>query len=407
MEKIRENFPILTRLVGGKPLVYLDNAATTQKPASVIEAEKRYYSTVNANIHRGIHSLSQEATEQYEGVREKLARALGVERSSEIIFTKGCTETVNLVAQSWGRTSLNQGDVILASYLEHHSNIVPWQLVAAERGASVVPIPISDQGEIELENFKALLTPKVKLVAITEVSNAIGTITPLKEIIGAARKSGALVFVDGAQGFCHSPQDPVKLGCDFYAISAHKAYGPTGVGALWGRSTLLDQMPPYQGGGDMIASVGFQGTTYAELPAKFEAGTPNIAGVIAFGAALDFIESVGRDAIIAHEAALTSKLLSELEKVDGIRIVGTPKARAGIVSFLYKNVHPHDIGTVLDNQGVAIRTGHHCAMPLMTRLGIPGTARISFAIYNNEQEIETAVAAIRSIDKVFGGRGAK
>ena len=404
MERISEQFPILSTSIGGKPLVYLDNAATTQKPAAVIEAERRYYSECNANIHRGIHTLSQRATEEYEAVRTRLVQILGAASGSEIIFTKGCTESINLAAQSWGRANLKNGDVILVSYLEHHSNIVPWQLIAAERGASVVPIPVNDQGDIELDQFRALLSPKVKAVAVTEVSNSIGTINPLKEIINEAHRAGAIVLVDGAQGFCHSPVDPIRLGCDFYAISAHKAYGPTGVGVLWGRSALLDRMPPYQGGGDMIASVGFNGTTYAELPAKFEAGTPNIAGVIGFGAALDFIESVGREKIIAHEAALTARALAALGEIDGVRIVGTPKHRAGIISFLYKNIHPHDIGTVLDTHGVAIRSGHHCSMPLMTRFGIPGTARISFAVYNTEQEIETLVMAIKSIDSIFGSR---
>lgn len=404
MEEIAKKFPILQTKVNGHPLVYLDNAATTQKPLAVIEAESRYYSTLNANIHRGIHTLSQKATEEYEAVRTKLARALGAAAPQEVIFTKGCTEAINLVAQSWGRKNLKSGDKILVSLLEHHSNIVPWQLIAEQTGASVMPIPVSDRGEIDLAAFKNLLGPQVRLVAVTEVSNSIGTITPLEAIIAEAHRAGALVLVDGAQGFCHSATNPIELGCDFYAVSAHKAYGPTGVGALWGRRELLDSMPPYQGGGDMIAAVSFDGSSYAELPAKFEAGTPNIAGVIAFGAALDFIEETGRDRIVAHEAELTESALEKLAAIDGVRIIGTPQARAGIISFLYKNIHPHDIGTVLDTRGVAVRTGHHCSMPLMTRLGIPGTARISFAIYNTKQDIEAATEALKSIDSVFGGR---
>ena len=397
----RADFPILESKVYGKPLVYLDNAATTQKPQMVIEAEREYYLHYNANVHRGIHNLSQRATCAYENVRSRLQRLINAKSSSEIIFVRGTTEAVNLVAQSYGRSRFQAGDEIIVSQMEHHSNIVPWQLLCQQTGAKLRVIPVDDRGELQMEVFKGLLNKHTRFVAVTHVSNALGTINPVREIIAQAHQYGVPVLLDGAQAVAHVPVDVQKLDCDFYAFSGHKLYGPTGVGVLYGKAALLDEMPPYQAGGDMIRSVSFEETSYNALPYKFEAGTPNIAGVIGLGAAVDYVNSIGFTAIATHENALLAYATPLLEDVPGLAIIGKAHTKTGIISFVVEGMHAHDIGTILDRQGVAIRTGHHCTMPLMERFGVPATARASFALYNTMQEVDALVAAIYKAKEVF------
>ena len=398
-----DDFPILSRKVRGKRLVYLDNGATTQKPASVIEAERRFYLESNANIHRGVHWLSQHSTDLYENARESVRRFLNAARAEEIVFTRGTTEAINLVAQSWGRATLKAGDEIVLTTMEHHSNIVPWQLLCEQTGAVLKVAPINDRGELEMDAFNALLGPRTRLVAVAHVSNALGTVNPVATIVERAHAVGALVLVDGAQAVAHQPVDVQALGCDFYAVSAHKLYGPTGIGALYARYDVLRAMPPWQGGGDMIRTVSFERSTWAEAPQRFEAGTPNIAGAIGLAAAIEYVESIGMERIAAHEQALLAHATEAVQCLPGVRLIGTAADKAGILSFMIDGVHPHDLGTILDVEGIAIRAGHHCAMPVMTRFGIPGTARASFALYNDERDVSALVAGIRKAQAMFSG----
>lgn len=397
----RAEFPALDQEVHGHPLTYLDSAATTQKPRAVLRAVERFYEHDNANVHRGVHSLSQRATEDFEESRRKIQRFIGAKHEQEILFTKGCTEAINLVAQSWGRSNLNEGDVVLLSTMEHHADIVPWQMVCAETGAQVIPIPITDSGEIDLDAYADLLKGPVKLVGVKHVCNALGTINPVGEMIRMAHDVGAKTVIDGAQALAHEKVDVVALGADFYSMSGHKVYAPTGIGALYGKKELLDAMPPYQGGGDMIRTVAFEKTTYNELPNKFEAGTPNIAGSIGFGAALDFVSSIGHTPIQSHEHALLEYGTARLEDIPGVTIYGKAKNKAAILSFTMDCAHPHDIGTILDQSGVAVRTGHHCCMPLMTRLGIPGTTRASLAVYNSKEDLDRLAEGLIQVREVF------
>lgn len=397
----REDFPILRERMHGKLLVYLDNAATTQKPQAVIDAEVRYYSRDNANVHRGVHTLSQKATDVYEAARSKVQRFINARAVEEIVFVRGATEAINLVAQSYARPLLSPGDEILISAMEHHSNIVPWQLVCEQTGGVLKVVPINDAGELDMEAFAALLGPRTRLVAITQLSNALGTITPIERMITAAHAKGVPVLVDGAQAVSHLAVDVEALDCDFYAFSGHKIFGPTGIGVLYGKAECLNAMPPYQGGGDMIRSVTFEKTEYNDLPYKFEAGTPNIAGAIGLGAALDYVSSVGMEAIAAHERDLLAYATRKALRIPGLRIVGTAKDKASILSFVLQGVHPHDIGTILDREGVAIRAGHHCAMPVMQRFGIAGTARASFALYNTRDEVDALIAGIDEVRRMF------
>jgi cysteine desulfurase / selenocysteine lyase len=399
--RVREEFPILAQRIRGKPLVYLDNAATTQKPRAVLDAVRRYYEEDNANIHRGVHLLSERATRAYEEVRVKVARFLHAADPHEVIFLRGTTEAVNLVAQTFGRQRVGAGDEVLISAMEHHSNIVPWQMLCAEKGAKLVVAPISDAGELDLDALDRRIGPRTRLLAITQVSNALGTVNPIAEVIARAHAKGVPVLVDGAQGAPHLGFDVQASGADFYAFSGHKLYGPTGIGVLWGRREHLEAMPPWQGGGDMILSVSFEGTTYNQIPHKFEAGTPHISGVVGLGAALDWIGRVGLPAIAAHEHALVRYLLESLGEVPEIRLIGTPRDRAGVVSFLLGDVHPHDLGTVLDRQGIAVRAGHHCAQPLMKRYGVAATARASVAAYNTREEIDALVTGLIAVREMF------
>jgi cysteine desulfurase / selenocysteine lyase len=399
--KVRADFPILKRLVHGKRLVYLDNAATTQKPRAVIEALREYYEHGNANIHRGVHLLSQRATEAYEAARERVRRFLNAESAKEIVFVRGTTEAINLVAQSYGRSRLKAGDEILISALEHHSNIVPWQLLGEQTGAVLRVVPIGDAGELRFEDYEKLLGPRTRLVALAHVSNALGTVLPVRRAIERAHARGVPVLLDGAQAAAHQPVDVRALECDFYAFSGHKIYGPTGIGVLYGRRGLLEAMPPYQGGGDMIRTVSFEKSTWADLPHKFEAGTPNIAGVVGLGAALDFVERVGLESIAAYEAELLEYATARAAEVPGLRVVGTAPGKAGILSFVIDGIHPHDVGTILDTQGVAVRAGHHCAMPVMERFHVPATARASFALYNTRAEVDALIAAIHKAKELF------
>jgi len=398
---IRNDFPILARDVRGKKLVYLDNAATTQKPKRVIDRLMRYYTEENSNVHRGVHYLSELATMEYENARGVVQRFLHASTEKEIVFTRGTTESINLVAQTWGRANIGAGDEILISAIEHHSNIVPWQLLRDEKGATLRIIPVNDEGELLVDEYERMLNPRVKLVAVGHASNALGTINPLRRIIDAAHANGSLVLVDGAQGAPHIPIDVQTLGCDFYAFSGHKVYGPTGTGVLWGRESLLDAMPPWQGGGDMILSVSYENTTYNALPYKFEAGTPNIAGVIGLAAALDYVSSLGIEAIAAYEHELERYATQRLREVDGLRLIGTAREKASVISFVLEGVHPHDIGTILDQEGIAIRTGHHCAQPLMMRFKVPATGRASFGLYNTREEADALVAGLHKVLEVF------
>jgi cysteine desulfurase/selenocysteine lyase len=397
----RADFPILEAKVHGKPLVYLDNAATTQKPLTVIEAEREYYHHYNANIHRGIHNLSQRATNAYEDARTRVQHLINAASPNEIIFVRGTTEAINLVAQSYGSSHLQLGDEIILSQMEHHSNIVPWQMLCRQTGARLRVIPVDDSGELKMEEFKNLLNEHTRFVAVTHASNALGSINPVAEIIKLAHQYGVPVLLDGAQAIAHLAVDVQKLDCDFYAFSGHKLYGPTGIGVLYGKAALLDAMPPYQGGGDMIRTVSFEETSYNSLPYKFEAGTPNIAGVIGLGAAVEYVRSIGFAAIAAHEKVLLAYATPLLAAVPGLTIIGNAHEKTGILSFVLEGIHPHDIGTILDRQGVAIRTGHHCTMPLMERFGIPATARASFALYNTRHEVDVLVAAVHKAREVF------
>jgi cysteine desulfurase/selenocysteine lyase len=399
--RVRAEFPILRRKVRGKPLVYLDNAATTQKPAAVLDAIRRYYEEENANVHRGVHLLSEKATRAFEGARVKVARFIGAPDPREVIFTRGTTESVNLVAQTFGRTRVGAGDEVLVTEMEHHSNIVPWQLLCEERRASLRVVPVTDTGDLDLDALERLLGPRTRLLAVTQVSNALGTVNPIDEIVARAHAKGVPVLVDGAQGIAHLGFDVRASGADFYAFSGHKMYGPTGIGVLWGRREHLDAMPPWQGGGDMILSVTFEKTTYNELPYKFEAGTPDIAGAVGLGAAVDWIAATGPAAIAAHEHALLGHAVEALAGVPELRFFGTPRHRAGAVSFLLGDVHPHDMATVLDRQGIAVRAGHHCAQPLMHRFGVAATARASFAAYNTFEDVDALVRGLHAVREVF------
>ena len=397
----RHDFPALQQEVNAHSLVYLDSAASAQQPSSVIDAIAHYQRHDHANVHRGVHTLSHRATDAYEGARDRIQSFINAEGRSEIVLTSGATESINLVAQSYCRPRLKAGDKILISQLEHHSNIVPWQIVCEQTGAELVVAAINKRGELDVDAFDALLTDDVCLVAIAHVSNALGTIVPIRDIIRNARSHDIPVLLDGAQGVPHMQIDVQELGCDFYAFSGHKMYGPTGVGALYGREALLDSMPPYQGGGDMILEVSFDGTTFNELPYKFEAGTPNISGVVGLGAAVDYLQSVGLPNIEKHEQQLLEYMTAKLEEVDGIRLIGTAADKASVQSFMVDDIHPHDLGTILDHQGVAIRTGHHCAMPVMDFFDVPGTARASLALYNNTDDIDRLVAAIIKARHIF------
>ncbi len=402
LPRIRADFPVLAREVDGRRLVYLDSAATTQKPQSVIDAVSEYYRRHNANVHRGVHRLSQEATEAYEAAREKIRRRLNAKEKAEILYLRGTTEAINLVAQSWGRPRLKPGDEILATTMEHHSNLVPWQMVAEQTGAKVVEAPIADDGSLLLDELERRLGPRTRLVAVGHVSNALGTVNPVKRIAKMARDAGAITVVDGAQAIAHVPVDVQDLGCDFYAISAHKMFGPTGIGALYGRRELLEEMPPWMGGGDMILTVSFSGSHWAPLPAKFEAGTPNIAGAVGLGAAIDWLDALDFDALQAHEDDLLRYGTERLQALPGIRLIGTAAEKTSILSFVMEGVHPHDIGTILDHEGVAVRTGHHCAQPVMHRFGVPATARASLSVYNDREDIDRLIEGLEKIRSMFG-----
>ena len=399
--RLRQDFPILGERVRGRPLVYLDNAATSQKPRAVIEAVSRFYAAQNANIHRGVHTLSERATLAYEGVRERVARFLGAGSPREIVFTRGTTEAINLVAHSWGGSTLGPGDEILVTAMEHHSNLVPWQMLAGRTGAVVRAVPITDAGELDLEAFDRLLTDRTRLLALTHVSNALGTVNPVRELVARAAARDVVTLVDGAQSAPHIPIDVRALGCDFFAFSGHKVYGPTGVGVLYGREAVLERMPPWQGGGDMIETVTLEGSTYASPPARFEAGTPMIAEVIGLGAALDYLESVGLAAAAAWEEELLAEATSQVSAQEGIRLIGTAREKASVLSFVVDGVHPHDVGAVLDDEGIAVRAGHHCAQPVMRRFGVPATVRASFAFYNTREEVAALVHALRRVRTLF------
>ena len=401
VEKVRKDFPILHQEVRGKPLVYLDSAATAQKPRAVIDAISRYYLEDNANVHRGVHLLSERATEAYEGAREKVRRFIGAAHAHEIVFLRGTTEAINLVAQTYGRSRVSQGDEILLTILEHHSNIVPWQMLCEEKGAALRVAPMDDEGQLRLDELEKLIGPRTRLVALGHVSNALGTIHPVREIVALAHRRGVPVLLDGAQAAPHLAIDVQQIGCDFYAFSGHKLFGPTGIGVLYGKSELLEEMRPWQGGGDMISSVSFEKTTWNKLPHKFEAGTPDIAGAIGLGAAIDYVSGVGLDKIAAHEHELLGYATEALRTVPGLRLFGTAKQKAAVLSFLLGDVHPHDVGTVLDREGVAIRTGHHCAQPLMRRLGVAATARASLAFYNRREDVDALVKALHKVREVF------
>jgi cysteine desulfurase/selenocysteine lyase len=399
---IRKDFPVLERVVHGRPLAYLDNAASSQRPRAVLEAMTRYYETTHANVHRGVHTLSQEATELFEGAREKARRFIGARSTKEIVFVRGTTEAINLVAQSFGRPRLGPGDEVVISWLEHHANIVPWQLLCQQTGATLKVAPITPRGEIDFDAYAALLSPRTKLVALAHVSNALGTVVPVQRFIQAARAYGIPVLLDGAQAVPHLKVDVQALDCDFYAFSSHKMCGPTGIGVLYGREALLREMPPWQGGGDMILAVTFEKTIYNDLPYKFEAGTPAIAEAVGLAAAIDYLEHLGMERIAAAEHELLEYATARLPEVPGIRFVGSAPRKAAVVSFTLDGVHPHDLGTILDHEGVAIRTGHHCAMPVMEFFKVPATARASFAFYNTREEVDRLVAALHTAREMLG-----
>jgi len=401
VERVRQNFPILGEKVYGKPLVYLDNAATSQKPQGVIDAMSRFLLKENANVHRGVHYLAERATEAYEGARVTAQRFLNAEHAHEIIFVRGATEAINLVAQSYGKKHAGEEDEVLITAMEHHSNIVPWQMLCEQMGARLRVAPINDNGELLLDEFERLIGPKTRLVAVTQVSNVLGTINPIRRIVEMAHARGARVLIDGAQAVPHLKVDVQALGCDFYTLSGHKMYGPTGIGVLYGRSELLEEMPPYQGGGDMILSVSFEKTVYNKPPYKFEAGTPNMTGAVGLGAAIDFLTGLGHEALAAHEEDVLAYGTRMLSAVPGLRLIGTAQAKASVLSFVLDGVHPHDIGTILDREGVAIRAGHHCAQPLMRRLGVPATARASLGCYSTRQDIDALVASLGQVREIF------
>ena len=401
VDRIREDFPILRQQVNGKPLIYLDNAATKQKPRAVIDAVRRYYETDNSNIHRGVHQLSVRATDAYENSRRIVQRLVNAARPEEIIFVRGATEAINLVAQSFGRSNIGAGDEIIVSMMEHHSNIVPWQLLCEQTGAKIRVVPINDDGELILDEYEKLFGPRTKLVAVAHISNALGTVNPIRRIIESAHRRDVPVLIDGAQAASHLKVDVRELDCDFYAVSGHKLYGPTGIGALYGKYDILNRMPPYQGGGDMIIAVSFEKTTYNELPFKFEAGTPNIVGAIGLGAAIEYIERIGLDNIAAYEAELLDYATKALAAIPEVRQIGTARQRASVLSFVIEGIHPHDVGTVLDQDGIAIRTGHHCAQPVMKRFGVPAMARASLAVYNTKAEVDALVAGIHHVIEAF------
>ncbi|HZP84628.1 MAG TPA: cysteine desulfurase [Chthonomonadaceae bacterium] len=402
VEKVREDFPALHQTVHGKPLVYLDNAATTQKPQAVLDALTNYYTHDNANIHRGVHELSQRATRRYEEARVKVKRFLNAADAHEIIFTRNATEGINLVAQTYGRKNFREGDEIIVSAMEHHANIVPWQMVCEEKGARLRVIPMNDNGELLLDEYEKLLGPRTKFVSVVHMSNALGTINPVQEIIAKARAWNVPVLIDGAQSAYHTPIDVQALDCDFFVFSGHKVYGPTGIGVLYGKAALLEAMPPYQGGGDMIRYVTFEKTLYNDLPYKFEAGTPHIAGGIGLGAAVDYLQSLGMEGLAAHEQDVLEYGTEALTQIPGLKLIGTAREKASVLSFVLEDIHPHDIGTVLDREGIAVRTGHHCAQPVMQRFGIPATARASLACYNTKAEIDALVRALHRVREVLG-----
>lgn len=400
VDRRRQDFPILRREVHGRPLVYLDNAATSQKPWPVIEAERHYYAELNANIHRGVHQLSQEATTAFEAARERVRAFINAAASEEIVFTRGATEAINLVAGSYGQR-LQAGDEILLTEMEHHSNIVPWQLLCQRSGAVLRVAPFDAAGQLQLDRYADLLGPRTRIVALTHMSNALGSINPVRQLVALAHRAGAVVLVDGAQAVAHLAVDVRELDCDFYVFSGHKLYGPTGTGVLYGKCALLEAMPPWQGGGDMIREVRFAGSSWNELPYKFEAGTPNIAGVVGLGAAIDYVAGLGLPAIAAHEAALLAYATAQAEAFPGLRLIGTAAEKGAILSFTLADIHPHDIGTVLDSQGVAVRTGHHCAMPVMEHFAVPATVRASFALYTTRPEVDALFAALQRAQEVF------
>ncbi|MBV6425243.1 MAG: Cysteine desulfurase [Steroidobacteraceae bacterium] len=400
--RVRADFPIFERQVNGRPLTYLDSAASAQRPRAVIAAVDHYETHLHANVHRGVHALSQEATAAYEGARERVRRFLNARSTKEIIFTRGTTEAINLVANAFARPRLGSGDEIVLTRLEHHANIVPWQMAAAATGATLRVAPIDERGELRFDEFSALLTPRTRLVATAHVSNALGTVLPVARIVAAAHARGIPVLLDGAQAVPHGGADVQALGCDFYAFSGHKIYGPTGIGVLYGREALLREMPPWQGGGDMILSVSFEGTTYNDLPWKFEAGTPNISGAIGLAAAIEYLDSIGPAAVRAHEQQLLATATAALQQLPGLRVIGTAAEKAAVLSFTIDGIHPHDLGTILDHEGVAIRTGHHCAMPVMDFFGLAATARASFGCYNDLTDIDRLVAALHKAHEVFG-----
>ena len=401
VEKIRRDFPILQRKIHGKPLVYLDNAATTQKPQSVIDALVNYYCEDNSNVHRGVHLLSELATAAYENSRSVVQHFINAAEPSEIIFVRGTTEAINLVAQTYGRRHVGPGDEVIISALEHHSNIVPWQMLCEEKGARLRVVPINDRGELILEEYEKFLGPKTKLVSVSHISNALGTLNPLRQIIASAHRYNVPVLIDGAQAVPRIPVDVRDLDCDFYAFSSHKLYGPTGLGILYGKAKLLDAMPPYQGGGDMISSVTFEKTTYNKLPHKFEAGTPHVAGAIGLAAAIEYVSRLGMENIATYEHDLLTYATDVVSQIPGIRLIGTAREKAGVLSFVLDPIHPHDIGTILDQEGIAIRTGHHCAQPVMQRFGVPATARASLGLYNTRAEVDALAAGLQKVKEVF------
>lgn len=402
VERVRHDFPILQERVHGKPLVYLDNAATSQKPETVISAIANYYRRDNANIHRGVHLLSQRATDEYEAARSVVQRFLGARESREIVFVRGATEAINLVVQTYGRTHVNRDDEVLITAMEHHSDIVPWQILCEQKGAHLRVVPINEAGELRLDEFEKLLSPRTRIVGVAHVSNALGTINPIKDIIRLAHSRNIPVLVDGAQAAPHLKIDVQDLDCDFYAFSGHKVYGPTGIGVLYGKAALLESMPPYQGGGDMISAVTFEKTIYNKVPHKFEAGTPHISGVIGLGAALAYVGEIGLSAIAAHEHDLLTYATRTIGAIPGVKLIGTAREKAAVLSFVIENIHPHDIGTILDQEGIAVRTGHHCAQPVMECFGVPATVRASFALYNTTTEIDALAAGIQKVKEFLG-----
>ena len=401
-ERIRQDFPALRQTINGKPLIYLDNAATTQKPQAVLDALRKFYETECANVHRGLHWMSEEATRDYEGSREKVQQFLGAADVKEIVFVRGTTEAINLVAQSFGRPRFRAGDEILITAMEHHSNIVPWQMLCEQTGAVLRVAPINDDGELLLDEFARLLTERTRLAAVSHISNALGTVNPVARLIEMAHSRKVPVLLDGAQAAPHMPVNVQELDCDFYAFSGHKLYGPTGIGVLYGKAQWLEEMPPYQGGGDMINYVTFEKTTYNALPYKFEAGTPHIAGVIGLGAAVDYLNQIGLERAGAYENELLGYATERVRRIPGVRIIGTAREKAGVLSFEIEGIHPHDVGTILDREGVAVRAGHHCAMPVMDRFGVPATTRASFSFYNTPGEVDALVAGIEKVKEVFG-----